>query len=41
VPGMAISFFPINDSIYKSSVHFVGFACRTAVLSALRLRVHE
>ena len=28
-------------SISKSSVHFVGFACRTPVLSALHLRVHE
>jgi hypothetical protein len=29
------------DSISKSSVHFVGFASRTLVLSSLRLRVHE
>ena len=28
-------------SISKSSVHFVGFASRTSVLSSLRLRVHE
>jgi hypothetical protein len=28
-------------SISKSSVHFVGFASRTFVLSSLRLRVHE
>src|SRR6218665_3122386 len=29
------------NSIPESSVHFVGVACRTFVLSALRLRVHE
>jgi hypothetical protein len=28
-------------SVSKSSVHFVGFASRTFVLSSLRLRVHE
>ncbi|MCW5234870.1 hypothetical protein D5047_00370 [Verminephrobacter eiseniae] len=28
-------------SIPESSVHFAGVACRTSVLSALRLRVHE
>ena len=28
-------------SISKSTVHFVGFASRTFVLSSLRLRVHE
>src|SRR6218665_1505860 len=28
-------------SIPESSMHFVGFACRTFALSALRLRVHE
>src|SRR6218665_152973 len=28
-------------SIPESSVHFVGAACRAAVLSALCLRVHE
>jgi quercetin dioxygenase-like cupin family protein len=31
----------VTYSISKSSVHFVGFANRTFVLPALRLRVHE
>jgi hypothetical protein len=31
----------VRDSISLSTVHFVGFACRTFVLSALRLRVHD
>jgi len=28
-----------NNSISKSTDYFVGFACRTTVLPALRLRV--
>ncbi|MCW5234352.1 hypothetical protein D8B34_02500 [Verminephrobacter eiseniae] len=32
---------PVSHSIPESSGHFVGFACRTSVLSALGLRVHE
>jgi hypothetical protein len=31
----------VRDSISLSTVHFVGFACHTFVLSALRLRVHD
>jgi hypothetical protein len=30
-----------GNSVSRSSVHFVGFASRTSVLSSLRLRVHE
>ena len=41
VPGFSRPIGEVSDSISKSSVHFVGFASRTLVLSSLRLRVHE